>query len=284
MFEVPDPSDEEDVTPIRVRDLPALGGRARPLFQDVESAALRLLNSSRTPANQDIINLFRKLLRSSLRRGNDRSLYVVSGTNARSSDSVLAQCLDTPYLCMLVNRFIRTQSPAHPYSTWTLKQGCREGPHRDTRNGPTESWILSLTHCESGEGLWIADRIGRVYKRHKGEDLAGSVLPLNKPVIFNARKHLHAGHVNDPLRAQTRIVLIAFSTLNAATVCPKVSEQLSNLGFPIPTPEAFQEAIHGVGRGDEPRLKQLTLQEALQLGQDTKDRHDVIEVKDTPLD
>ena len=33
-----------------------------------------------------------------------------------------------------------------------------------------------------------------------------------------------------------------------------------------------------------PGLKQLTLQEALQLGQDTKDRHDVIEVKDTPLD
>ena len=115
MGEVPDPSDEEDVTPIRVRDLPALGGRAGPLFQDVESAALRLLNSSRTPSNQDIINLFRKLPRSSL---HDRSLYVVSGTNPRSSDSVLAQCLDTPYLCMLVNRFIRTLSSAHPYSTW----------------------------------------------------------------------------------------------------------------------------------------------------------------------
>ena len=181
-----------------------------------------------------------------------------------------------PYLCMLVNRFIRTLSPAHPYSTWTLKQGCREGPHRDTRNGPTESWILSLTHSEPGEGLWIADRIGRVYK--------SSVLPLNRPVIFHARKHLHAGHVNDPLCAQTRIVLIAFSTLNAATVSPKVRGQLSNLGFPIPTPEAFQEAIHGVERRDEPRLKQLTLQEALQLGHDTKDRHDVIEVKDTPLD
>ena len=51
MGEVP-----EDVTPIRVRDLPALGGRAGPLFQGVESAALRLLNSSRTPSNQDIIN------------------------------------------------------------------------------------------------------------------------------------------------------------------------------------------------------------------------------------
>ena len=70
----------------------------------------------------------------------------------------------------------------------------------------------------------------------------------------------------------------------ALAILAQVREQLSNLGFPIPTPEAFQEAIHGVGRRDEPRLKQLTLQEALQPGHETKDRHDVIEVKDTPLD
>ena len=175
---------------------------------------------------------------------------------------------------MIVNRFIRALSPMHPYSIWTLKQGCRDSPHRDTRNRPTDSWIMCLTPSEPEEGLWIADRIGRVYKKHKGEDLAGSVLHLGEPITFNARKHLHSGHVNDdPLRAQTRVVLIAFSTLNAATVSPQVRQHLVDLGFHVPSRTLFHEAIHGPGSGEEPRLKQLTLTEALHFCQDSKDRH-----------
>ena len=182
---------------------------------------------------------------------------------------------------MVVNRFIRSWAPLHPYSTWTLKQGGRDTPHRDTRNGPTKTWLMCLTSCDPVEGLWIADRLGRVYKRHKGEDLAGSVLNLDQPETFDARRNLHAGHVREPSRAQSRVVLIAFSTLNAATVTPPTRRQLQDLGFQVPGKALFSEAIHGPGTGDEPRLKQLTLEEVLHLSQDCKDKHDVIEVLDS---
>ena len=38
-----------------------------------------------------------------------------------------------------------------------------------------------MAHIE--EGLWIADRVGRVYEKHKGEDLSGSVLHLGSPSL-----------------------------------------------------------------------------------------------------
>ena len=59
-----------------------------------------------------------------LRRGTEGSTYIVSGANPRCSDAVLSHCIETPYMSMIVNRFIRTLSPMHPYSTWVLRQGC----------------------------------------------------------------------------------------------------------------------------------------------------------------
>ena len=115
--------------------LPVLGFNTDPSLRSVECAALRLLNSPQTPSKNDILSLLRRLRRSSLRRSNDRGMYIVSGANPRCSDSILTQSIDTPYLSMLVNRFIRAWCPSHPYSTWTLKQGCRDGPHR---GGPVD--------------------------------------------------------------------------------------------------------------------------------------------------
>ena len=124
-----DSSDEEPATPILGASLPVFGLNADPLLRN-ECAAIRLLNNPRTPSNNDILSLFRRLPRSSLC---DRGVCIVGGANPRCSDSILAQCIDTPYFSMLVNRFIRAGrwSPTHPYSTWTLKQGCRDSPHRD---------------------------------------------------------------------------------------------------------------------------------------------------------
>ena len=273
-----DTPDEEPAAPTLGACLPVFGLSLDPLLRDIERSALRLTNNPQAPSSTDILHLFQQLPRSRLRRGSDRSMYIVCGANSRCTNSVLTQCVDTPYFCMAVNRFIRSWSPMHPYSTWTLKQGCRDTLHRDTRNGPTDSWLMCLTPCEPEEGLWIADHIGGVYKRHRGEELAGSVLNLCQPVTFPARRNLHAGHVSDPSRAQSRVVLIAFSTLNAATVSPQVRQQLVDLGFHVPSRALLREATHGPGSGDEPRLKQLTLEEALHLPQDRKDKQDVIEV------
>ena len=123
-----------------------------------------------------------------------------------------------PYMTMLVNRFIHSFSPQHPYSSWVLRKGSMQKPHRDIRNGPFDSWIISLSPSKPSDGLWVADRVGTTCKQHQGKDLLGTVLSLDKPKTFNARKLLHAGHVQDTRDAQDRIVLVAFSTLNAASL------------------------------------------------------------------
>ena len=94
--------------------------------------------------------------------GNVPNLYVVAGANPRCRMNNLTLCRNLPYFTKCVNRFIRIVAPSHPYTNFVIRQGCVGAPHRDTRNGPFPTAILSLTKPSPGEGLWFQDILGRV--------------------------------------------------------------------------------------------------------------------------
>ena len=60
-------------------------------------------------------------------------------------------------------------------------------------------------------------------------------MPLTRRFIFDARKRLHAGHVGHPDRADSRVVLVAFTTLNAPQLDLVPISKLLGLGFPLPS-------------------------------------------------
>ena len=253
-----------------------------PALASIEHHAVLLLCRPQPPTKAELVHLYDRYPRTLLRRGPEGTTYLVSGANPRCSEAVLTHSRDSPYMTMLVNRFIHSFSPKHPYSSWVLRKGSTQKPHRDIRNGPFDSWIISLSPSKPSDGLWVADRVGTTCKRHQGRDLLGTVLSLDTPKTFNARKLLHAGHVQDPRDVQDRIVLVAFSTLNAASLQLETTTQLKDLGFPLPSRTAVHFAIHGSVFGEEPRLRQMTLTELLQLPLAEKDMHAVVEVLDSP--
>ena len=207
----------------------------------IEDIARELFLQPQPPSKQQILELFYKMPRALLRRmgggdGVSNVLFVVGGPNPRSASYLLNLCDSHPYFVKVVNRYLRAVSPLHKYSTFTIRRGCSCLVHRDLRNGPCPSLVLSLSEGNPGDGLWLHDKLGTVYKRYLSQDLPGVVVPLQAPFRFDARKVLHAGHVGDPLLAHDRVVLVAFTTLTARFVEPRVYATLVELGFPLPSP------------------------------------------------
>ena len=231
------------------RGFPVFVFPSDPALASIEHHAVLLLSRPQPPSKAELVHLYDRYPRTLLRRGPEGTTYLVSGANPRCSEVVLTHSRDSPYMTMLVNRFIHSFSPKHR---------------------------------KPSDGLWVADRVGTTCKQHQGRDMLGTVLNLDKPKTFNARKLLHAGHIQDPRDAQDRIVLVAFSTLNAASLQVETTTQLKDLGFPLPSRTAFHFAIHGSVFGEEPRLRQMTLTELLQLPVAEKDMHAVVEVLDSP--
>ena len=72
----------------------------------------------------------------------------------------------------------------------------------------------------------------------RGFRLQGTVLSTEEPVIFDARRRLHAGYVPEPLeRAADRVVLVAFCTITASALHLEIVPRLRELGFPLPVHE-----------------------------------------------
>ena len=251
----------------------------------IEDAPRELFHQPQPPSKQQVLELFCRMPRALLRRmgggdGVSNVLFVVGGANPRSASQLLNLCNSHPYFVKVVNRFLRAVSPLHKYSTFTIRRGCAFSVHRDLRNGPCPSLVLSLSEGNPGDGLLLHDKLGTVYKRCLSQDLPGVVIPLQKPFRFDARKVLHAGHVGNPLLAQDRIVLVAFTTLTARYVEPRVYATLVELGFPLPTTEDRVMENHA-NFGDYPRLRQLSVVEAFHLPTTVSERHDVIVVEDS---
>ena len=101
----------------------------------------------------------------------------------------------------------------------------------------------------------------------------GSTLPIfPKPVIFDARRRLHAGCPS----SRRRVVLTAFSTIHVSTLRPLDRWLLVEQGFQVPGshdigPYLF-ESLH------EPRMRQRTLLECLMTPIAERDACEVIEI------
>ena len=279
-----DASIRNPLTPrLRPQD-PAFGFTESLLLRPVEIMAMRMLQREHPPTREEVLELFLLIPISGLRRGNSTGesgiRYLVTGASPRSNVDVLSCCTDLPYFNLLVNRFIHHIAPAHRYSTFVIRQGCSGVVHRDVRNGPFRSMVVNLGLGGPGEGLWLHDRVGTVFKFFGEQQLPGVVVPLDKPFFLDARKCLHAGHVEDKRKAPARVVLIAFTTINLSGLGSYPRSRLLSLGFPLPHPNdpASQSEMNDF-RGP-PRLKQLSMQEALQALR-SHSRQQVIEVVDS---
>ena len=208
------------------------------LIMPVESKALTLLRRKEAPTKREVLRLFRGMPQSFRKRDKDGLSYVVGGANPRNKGLLLSHSIDVPLFNCVVARFLRSIAPNLAFTTYVIREGCRSEPHRDTNNGPYPSLVVGLTPPSPGSGLWIQDWAGPVAMLSKGFRLQGTVLNIDEPVIFDARRRLHAGYVSEPLaRASDRVVLVAFCTMTAPALDMEIIPKLRSLGFSLPTPE-----------------------------------------------
>ena len=87
----------------------------------------------------------------------------------------------------------------------------------------------------------------------------------DEPIIFDARKHLHASGQWD--YNNTRTVLIAWTVIHARNLSTELHCQLVDAGFPVPSLADLDKDVphdwqpnHGHARSKRPRLHQQTLQ------------------------
>ena len=264
---------------------PDFGFTESLLLRPVEVMAARMLQRTQHPSKDEILELFLMMPASGLRRiataagGGVR--YLVSGASPRSNSDILSHCTDNPFFACVVNRYIFSIAPHHKYTSFVIRQGCSGVVHRDVRNGPFRSMVVNLSTGGEGDGLWLHDRLGSVMKTFGSQQLPGVVLPLDSPVFVDARKHLHAGHVTNQARAQARVILIAFSTLNLAGLGSFPRLKLLSLGFPLPD---LNDPLCQCDMNDfraPVRLRQLSIREVIEAVADHP-QQDVIEVLGSP--
>ena len=108
-------------------------------------------------------------------------------------------------------------------------------PHRDTRNGPCGTYFQVLSEVVGG-GLWIAHKNGCIARSHNGAQVQGFDLEAKEvPVVFDARRCLHASQSWDKTGLSKRVVLIAWTVIHVRTMSEQMLQQLRELGFPVPT-------------------------------------------------
>ena len=276
-------SDDDPLNPQPVPNplgTPALPTRRQlsgePRTRTLEATARSILQQSQPPTKADVVRLFH-MLPPHLVRNTTSGMHVVGGASPRHCMQCACSTKELPVFTQVVNSFLASQHSSHVYTTFVIRAGCQSAVHRDVRNGPTKALAQQLTPTEPGEGLWIQDVTGDVVKQFKGVAIRGTVVSLQDPFIFDSHRLLHAGHSS---HAHARIIIVAFATIHASTLPWWIKEYLLDLGFRLPTPQQISEVTHGTLHCAPPRLKQLTLNEALQLPTRQLDQHEVVEVHD----
>ena len=61
---------------------------------------------------------------------------------------------------------------------------------------------------------------------HLGTSVLGRVINIDKPYLLNARKQLHAGFIPPGASTESRVVLVAFDSINIGSLSVGVLEEL----------------------------------------------------------
>ena len=124
-----------------------------------------MMKLERPPCQLDIEHMFDMIPRSMLKRGEGGSTYVVGGASPRCRESLLTLSIDLPYFNFVVNKYIHWVAPVHLFTTFVLRRGAVDKPHRDTRNAPLPSLVQAFsTPSWDHDGLWVQDVMGTVEK------------------------------------------------------------------------------------------------------------------------
>ena len=156
----------------------------------MEQRAEEILRKFAGPTRALLMEIFNLLPRSILRRSggedgeNSSVTFAVGGVNPRSSSYLLNLCNSHPCFVKLVTSFVRMLHPQHKFSSFVIRRGCYSRAHRDSKNGPYPSLVVSLSSPALGDGLWIHDKVGSTVKEHLGQSLPGTVIPLDAPFVI----------------------------------------------------------------------------------------------------
>ena len=160
---------------------------------------------------------------------NPDSRIIVIGANPRKPNCLTRATQELPHVSKLLASYVRHCAPNIFFNVLSLRLNADKGPHRDSHNGPEDSFLQVLTTCHSGGNLWLADPSGTSLMQVHGVPVRGTIHDCRKPFIFNSKTRLHA---TEPWTGTRRLTLVAWSTLTLDRVACEVLS--SDLGFPIP--------------------------------------------------
>ena len=166
---------------------------------------------------------------------------ILVGANPRSASTLLSGTRTHPQLTRLVVTYIRQVQPEFLFTTFAIREDLPREPHRDVRNGPGGTFFQTLNDVQGG-GLWIAHNDGDAERIHNNKKIRGFYLEARqKPVIFDARRFLHASGVWD--KNEERIVLIAWTVIHARTLTTEARHELLQVGFPLPSSRDLDKEV-----------------------------------------
>ena len=139
-------------------------------------------------------------------------------------------CTLHPVSISVFCKYIRQCCPGLRFTSFSILQNSLSMPHIDASNLVDEpNLVLPLTSFKGG-GLWVATEGGDVFVRHKGCEVAGTVLPVHAgATLFNP----HRLHCTRPWRGR-RVVLVAYCLRGTELLAPGLRASLLELGFSLP--------------------------------------------------
>ena len=259
-------------SPSEVIDLSDLCPASKLSLVEFEDKCNLLATLGHVPTHSDLLELW-DLMPLCLLSANAGERFLCAGSNPRSPVSLSVLNYKAPFFVKAINRFLSELAPHFKYTSFVVRDKCMSRPHRDCRNGPQLSLLVSLTPTQLHEGLWIQDSVGTDCREHLGNVIMGSTLPIfPKPAIFDARRRLHAGCPS----SRRRVVLTAYSTIHVSTLRPLDRWLLVEQGFKVPDSRDISlylyESLH------EPRMRQRTLLECLTTPVAERDACEIIEI------
>ena len=124
---------------------------------------------------------------------NPDSRIIVIGANPRKPNCLTRATQELPHVSKLLASYVRHCAPNIFFNVLSLRLNADKGPHRDSHNGPEDSFLQVLTTCQSGGNIWLADPSGTSLMQVHGVPVRGTIYDCRKPFIFNSKTRLNLG-------------------------------------------------------------------------------------------